>query len=175
MNTIKPLTDAETDAIRSRLSYDPASGVLIHKVAKNSRGGVVKAGDPIHCNCLTRGYMRTIVQKRGYYVHRLAWFLHHGVWTDREVDHIDHDRTNNRISNLRLVEQADNKRNASMNSRNTSGFNGVSWNKIRKKWRASFKSKGKSTTIGHFDKLEDAVAARQAANECVGFHENHGI
>jgi hypothetical protein len=76
-----------------------------------------------------------------------------------EVDHIDGDGLNNRRCNLRLATRSQNMRNQRLNSRNTSGFKGVSWDKRDKKWLAYIKVYRKKIHLGSFDTPEDAHAA----------------
>ena len=76
------------------------------------------------------GYQRASLNGRKIMVHQLVWAWHTGEYTgDMVIDHIDHDRSNNLISNLRKVSQADNCRNAKLNKTNSSGLHGVSFNK----------------------------------------------
>lgn len=104
--------------------------------------------------------------------HRVVWALTHGEWPD-VVDHIDGDRTNNRIGNLRNVSQGDNNRNVRMRSGNTSGRVGVCWIAARDRWKASIMRDGKPVTLGWFREFADAVAARELAERDLGFHQNH--
>jgi ribosomal protein S14 len=76
-----------------------------------------------------------------------------------EVDHINHNRLDNRRNNLRIATRAENQANVSLKSTNTSGYKGVSFCKQTKKWRASI-GKGKlQITIGRYDTREDAAKA----------------
>lgn len=90
------------------------------------------------------------------------------------VDHIDGDTTNNRPSNLRAIPQAENCRNAAMPRDNTSGHVGVHWDQQRGKWCATICRDGRTSALGRFDDLANAVAARREAERALGFHPNHG-
>ena len=79
------------------------------------------------------------------------------------VDHIDHNRTNNHISNLRYATHTENSQNASMKSSNTSGVVGVYFNKKNKKWRAQITVNGLQKHLGSFDDKNDAITARSNA------------
>jgi hypothetical protein len=105
--------------------------------------------------------------------HRVVWALTHGEWPD-VVDHIDGDRANNRISNLRNVSKAENARNMGMRDGSTSGRIGVCWIASRQRWQASVMRDGRVVNLGRFRELQDAVAARQQAERDIGFHPNHG-
>ena len=79
----------------------------------------------------------------------------------RLVDHIDNDRQNNCLFNLRYVTDQENCFNSSLRSDNTSGCKGVSWHKKLNKWRSVIYFDGKCNHIGVFDNIEDAKKARQ--------------
>lgn len=101
--------------------------------------------------------------------HRVAWALHHGQWPDREIDHINGDKSDNRASNLRLATAAENACNKSTYANNTSGYKGVSWSAKLGRWQASIKVGGKQSHLGFFD---DPAKAHRAYSEAA--HELHG-
>ena len=100
-------------------------------------------------------YIVTRWQRKSWYVHRLIFLMHHG-WLPVEVDHIDLDKTNNRIENLRASTSSENKFNAPIRSHNSSGIKNVSWHKRNKKWRVDIRENGAVHSIGMFDDLEFA-------------------
>ena len=101
--------------------------------------------------------------------------MHHGEIPDGMfIDHIDHDRDNNRIQNLRLSDHKINGKNCKLFSSNTSGYTGIRWEQKRNKWKADIKVDGKKITLGRYVRLEDAIKARKQAELKYGFHENHG-
>lgn len=91
------------------------------------------------------------------------------------IDHIDHDRSNNKKENLRTVTVKENNKNASIRSDNKSGICGVSFRKRRNKWVAQIRVSGKNKTLGWFSNIEDAKSARYRAEKEYGFHHNHGL
>ena len=91
-----------------------------------------------------------------------------------EIDHINGVKFDNRLSNLRMVDHATNLRNSPRYSNNSSGYNGIYFHKATQKWMARIKVNTKWHYLGVFEKLEDAVAARAAADVKHGFHVNHG-
>ena len=119
------------------------------------------------------GYKVGALGGRTYRAHRIAWVVCHGAWPDH-VDHINGDRADNRIENLRSVTQADNVRNASISIRNTSGRTGVSWYARLGMWRAYIATGDGVKHLGYFHTLDDAALARSNAEASNGYHANHG-
>lgn len=91
-----------------------------------------------------------------------------------EIDHIDHNRANNKWTNLRIVCRQTNSRNLSMHKSNRSGHTGVNWHTSKNKWRAYIMVNYKQIYLGLFCELEDAIEARRLANIKYKFHSNHG-
>lgn len=147
--------------LRSQLHYDPQTGVF------------TRIGRTPHKNCklgrtlgskFKNGYLMVTLAGRKYYLHRLAWLYTHGVWP-KEIDHINRDRTDNRITNLREVTRTQNNLNSKLSRRNRSGVRGVSWFARDGLWRASISRKGKIINLGHFETVELAAAVRKQAEE----------
>ena len=80
----------------------------------------------------------------------------------------------NRLVNLRDVDQRTNLRNQRLSRANSSGVTGVSWSLVRKKWYAYITVDGLMKNLGHFVSLPVAVEARKTAERLYGFHPNHG-
>jgi hypothetical protein len=106
-------------------------------------------------------------------VHRLIFALHNGRFPNKDIDHINHNRSDNRPENLREVDKAENNKNYSKYSNNSSGITGVS--KKGKKWQARIQVDKKPIYLGVFNTIEDAASAREEALTSYGFHRNHGI
>jgi hypothetical protein len=94
----------------------------------------------------------------------------YGDWPENQVDHIDGDPSNNKISNLRPATNKGNGRNAKKHSRNKSGLMGVGWLKSLEKWRVRIGT----THIGVANDFFDACCLRKAAEIEHGYHKNHG-
>lgn len=123
----------------------------------------------------TDGYCVVRVQGVQHYVHRIVWEMHYGpIPNGMQVDHVWHNRGDNRVENLRLVDCVNNHRNKIKGERNTSGVVGVYWRKDSCKWEARIKVTDKIVNLGTFDNFEDAVKARKEAEVKFDFHENHG-
>lgn len=149
--------------ITSRYVYDADGGVLINKNTLANVGHKKR-----------NGYLRVDIAGKTYAVHRVCWFLYYGSWPEGDIDHINHDRKDNRLSNLRVVSRTENMKNATKSKANSSGHTGVTWCKQQSQWAAQVCVAGKNKKIGRFDSLEEAVLARNKANIDLGFHPNHG-
>jgi hypothetical protein len=145
------------------LDYDPATGVFTRKAGQ----GRWCAGQV--CGWANgNGYLRITLGRQRFYSHRLAWFYVHGEWP-QYIDHINGDRTDNRIANLRPATKSQNAANGKRHADNKSGAKGVSWDESSKKWLAQISVEGRYQRIGLFRRVEDAHAAYvRAAKEHFG-------
>ena len=111
-----------------------------------------------------------------YLAHRLAWMYAHGHMPPDQIDHINGNGKDNRISNIRSVTAPENSKNLARAKNNTTGVTGVSKNPKRygKPWRARIKVNKVERTLGYFDSFEEAVKVRKQAEADLGFHPNHG-
>lgn len=105
--------------LESRLSYDPDTGDFRWKVAKGGK----RVGDSAG-SINDQGYLLIRINKVIYRAHRLAWIIMTGSSSEKELDHIDGNRSNNRWSNLREVTRIENKRNLGRVTSNKSGCGG---------------------------------------------------
>ena len=160
--------------IRQLLAYSPSDGAFFW--LKNRRGNPApRAGDRAG-GTRPDGYRFIGIDGKRHYEHRLAWLLVYGpIPEGMEIDHIDHNPSNNRISNLRLVTKSGNRHNRARDSRNKSGINGVHWSPHAKAWCAQIRHGRKTKHLGYFKRLEDAAIARKKAEAVLGFHANHGV
>lgn len=146
------LTQAELQDV---LRYEPSTGIFIWKRCIHPSKIGIQAGG-LH---KYHGYRIIGVDGEHYPAHRLAWLYAYGAWPPDEIDHINGDRDDNRLSNLRLATSTENARNSKLSRRNTSGHKGVRWAEKRSKWEASIRVDRKLLFLGRHDKLEDALAA----------------
>lgn len=156
-----PANELTAEYLRSVLDYDPETGVFTWKVRTSTK---VKIGD-ITGSLDGRGYLQIGVCSRLHKAHRLAWLYVYGEWPKLSIDHINRNRADNRISNLRDVTSKQNNQNAGKRSDNKSGHPGVYWYKPYNKWRAQIKHNQKKIHLGYFTTIEDAVSARKAAEK----------
>lgn len=133
-----------------------------------------KIAGSIHTDETGRKCIHLKINKRCYKAHRVFWEITHGpIPEGMTVDHIDQNPLNNKITNLRLATQQDQKRNMPIPKHNTSGVVGVQKDKRSGKWRARIGVGGKSIDLGLCDSFDDAVSLRKAAEISYGFHPNH--
>lgn len=145
------------------ISYNPETGEFINK--RFNRVSSTKH---------TNGYIMVSVCRKKFLAHRLAWEFVNGEFTG-EIDHIDNDKTNNSISNLRLVTRSQNQQNMPKRSNNTSGVKGVSWIKSKSKWRAKVVKEGVEYVAGYFSNIDDAKRAVEGLRDKIcGQYKNHG-
>lgn len=144
------------------LTYDADTGYLYWKHDMCNRR--IKAGTRAGSRTTT-GYMEIRFGRKPVMQHRVAWFLYHGFLPECQLDHINRDKADNRISNLRMAPENahHNNQNRNIGKNNTSGAIGVMWNPVTYNWLVRIKVKGHSIYVGSFKCFDDAVAARKAA------------
>jgi hypothetical protein len=120
-----------------------------------------------------QGYKTGSIHNRVYQAHRVIWAMHHGRWPQGQIDHINGDRSDNRIENLREVDAFLNSQNAKRRADNTSGTAGVTFFKGRNQWTARICVNGRKHHLGYFPSAEDAAAARKEAEIKLGFLARH--
>jgi hypothetical protein len=103
-------------------------------------------------------YINISINKTRYKAHRLIWIYHHGKIGDFQIDHINGNRIDNRIENLRLVTHQE-------NHFNQTKAKGYTWNKINKNWRAQININGTHYNLGSFNTEEEARQAYLEAKE----------
>lgn len=147
--------------LKSIIEYDPDTGLFKWKARFH---GGRRAGT------VTReGYIRINIGCMSFKAHRLAWIMHYGVVPEpgRHMDHINGDKTDNRICNLRVVGSKENQENRCRPKSNTSGFKGVA--KCKGRYRAYISHNRKQIHLGVFATPEEAHAAYCKAAKDLGW------
>lgn len=148
------------ESCNNNLRYNRESGRLFWKIAPSQKPQLlgVEAG-----TLMSIGYRSLMILKKHYYTHRLIWLMEYGELPDI-IDHIDGDRLNNRIGNLRSCTRQQNNMNVGPKSNNKTGYKGVSWHKQTSKYMARITDSGKIVHLGMFAcKHEAARAYNEAA------------
>ena len=143
------------DLLRKVFTYNPASGAIRYS---KDRRNLQHFGEQVPKyigkkmgSIDKHGHLRITLQRQKYAAHKLAWFLHYGVWPDFDIYHIDGDGLNNRIDNL-TEKKPERKRKPET---------GVSHEKSRGRFRAYRIIDGELKHIGYFKSRLEAIAARK--------------
>ena len=137
----------ELDRLRDVLDYTPETGVFTWK--KRSGNNTYSVGDTAG-SINSNGHRQIQINSKRYLSHRLAWLYVYGNFPFLQIDHINRDRGDNRLINLRLATQEENQKNVSLRRDNTSGYKGVSWCKNRKMWHSQARINGKNKSLGYY-------------------------
>jgi len=119
------------------------------------------------------GYMYERRNGKEFLQHRLIWEDYYGEKPNGQIDHIDGNKLNNNIENLRDVTSLENQRNRTRQYNNTTGCTGIYWDKKRNKWIAKIQIKRTAIYLGGFEDIEDAICCRKKAEKEYDFHKNH--
>lgn len=153
--------------LKELLNYNQNTGIFTWIVNKNR----AHIGDIAGCSN-SKGYIYIQINGYNFRAHRLAWLYVYGKFPDYEIDHIDRDRKNNRISNLRDINHNQNMQNTKIYSSNKSGYRGVSWNKTQCKWKVTVRYKQKHYHGGVFVNIDDAIESVKCLREKLFTHFN---
>ena len=147
------------DRLVDVLDYNEITGIFTWKQKLSGRGAIGKTA-----GTTSYGYKAINIDGVRYFAHRLAWLYVYGSWPKKEIDHIDRNRKNNSISNLRDVSRVVNALNTGNRSDTSSGIKGVTFCKDRNLWQAQINLSGRNITLGRFDTIDEAAIAYKAAN-----------
>jgi hypothetical protein len=158
---IHPIT-LTLDQLKAELSYDPDTGVFtwLRHPEYPAKWNTRYAGKPAG-SVLPKGYRIISINDEIHYAHRLAWLWVHGEWPTDQIDHINRNKDDNRIANLRQADNGQNNTNRPPVGR--SGIKGVSWYEPSQKWRARISKDRTEIYLGYFDTIEEAIKARNEA------------
>ena len=165
---VKVISKDYEEFLKENLTYDADTGNLWWV----KKGGPNRSFDKPAGSFIKAGYRRVQVSLSGkrqeFYCHRVAWFLTYGVWPKHMLDHINGDKKDNRIVNLREATDKQNlanrKKALDRSGKPTSScYKGVVWQRGRKIWLAQIYIDGKRKHLGHFKNEEDAAKAYNKA------------
>jgi hypothetical protein len=146
------VNELDSTYLREVLAYNPETGIFTWKFGNKRNTKPNQIAGSIH----PQGYRFICIKNKHHRAHRLAWLYVYGEMPKNQIDHINGIKDDNRIVNLRQVSHAENQQ----NKQSTKGY---SWHKKRQVWEAYIKINGKKSTLGYFDKEEDAHLARVEA------------
>lgn len=150
------------EKLKELLHYDQETGIFTWKIKACKR---MFPGDI--AGTLSKGYIKIYIEYKQYKAHQLAWLYVYGEYPKKSIDHINLDKTDNKISNLRIADKFQNAANRGIMKNNTSGYKGVT--KHRNKWRAQINHLKKRYNIGYFDTPELAsIAYENFAKQLLG-------
>lgn len=170
------------EMIDSLLSYDPETGIFVWKnrereLFKSQRSFAQwndkYSGKIAGTKKKDSGYIIISVFKNLVRAHHLAWIIQYGTKPTGEIDHINGNRDDNRILNLRDITKAENAKNKCLSKRNKTGFHGISLHK-NGKYRVKAMALNTQKHLGYFKDINDAVLARKEFEAANGYHINHG-
>lgn len=147
-------TDLTAARVRELLDYNPETGEFRWRLSNSKRAPVGAVAGVI-----SRGYRLIRIDGCLYRGHRLAWLHVHGHWPVAEIDHVNLDKADNRIANLREASRSQQLANQGRRRDNTSGFKGAFWEASRRKWQAYIQVNGRRIHLGRFATPEAAHAA----------------
>ena len=158
--------------------YRPIKDYSNYAVSNFGNVSNVKTGRILKAVTNGQGYYSVKLYKKGKAKTRTIHQLVAEAFLDNAenklcVDHVDNNKLNNNISNLRWATTVENSRNAKLSKRNTSGIKGVRFNSNAKKWHAQIYIDGIRIHLGYYDNIEEAKQARiNKANEAFGEFKN---
>jgi hypothetical protein len=170
---MKFLALPDSAALHKLFKYDVETGLLYRRIKTSNS---VQLDRPAGC-VNPKGYVVVSVGNRSFRAHRIVWAMCKGeVPPDMEIDHIDGQRGNNKLSNLRLVKHIENLKNSARRSDNTSGVRGVRRRSsaIKRPYYAIIYHKKKHIYLGSFTTMDEAARARKEAERLYGYSERHG-
>jgi len=184
----------QTEYIRYKYNYDQLTGIITLKSSAYQKLVGKEMGQLYFPKGREKPYIRFQLHNgkdteqakqlglpNHMFAHRAAWIISYGDIPDGyQIDHIDHDGTNNKLENLRCVTAQENQRNRKLDVRNKSGMNGIRERKRKNAidiyYEVQTRTLSKYTYIGSYNTLDEAIAARDAFYLAEGnFHHNHGL
>jgi len=160
------------DTASRRFNYDKVTGRLTYRISTSYKTPVGKDAGYIWSHGNKR-YWHVKVEGKSYKVHRIVWLLVYGELPDNQIDHINGNTLDNRIENLRAVDNITNSMNRSIQSNNSSGYHGI--NQLPSgNWRVRINVNRKRINVGTFESFDEALENRQYAEIRYGYHKNHG-
>lgn len=168
--------DITAEFAKSIFRYDPENGKLFWK-ERSPNMFLEKKKSPEHCCAIWNannankeityknnyGYIVARINRKSYLASRIIWLLNYGENPKFEIDHIDMNKENNKIDNLRPSSRSQNGCNRGLQKNNISGYKGVGFCRVKNKWRSRIMINKKEKFIGYFDTPKEAYEAYKRA------------
>jgi hypothetical protein len=152
--------------------FEYRDGALYRKTNRNNR---FKAGHRAGSLIKSTGYRSVQVSGVPYQEHSIIYLMHYG-FIPKIIDHINNNKIDNKIENLRQATYDQNAWNTKRSTKNTSGIKGVSFRKDRNAWIARLQAHAQSIYLGYFKSKEDAQEFMELARDVIhGEFANHGL
>lgn len=149
------MSDLTVERLKEVLRYEPETGLFWWKVKTSKRTNLTKPAGSNH----NAGYYKIGIDGNVYLSHRLAWLYMTGKWPEYDIDHINGNKKDNRIENLRDIPHQMNGGNRRiLNKNNTTGSQNIYFDKYRCKYVVEMYVAGKKKHFGRFDSLEEATS-----------------
>jgi len=145
--------------LKSLFYYDPLTGLLTNKQKRANSTKIGKVAGRVN----TKGYVQVSIKGVAYSAHRIIWCYVYGCFPEEQIDHINRNRSDNRLANLRCVTASQNQHNTGLRKDNKTGVTGVRWRAAKKNYEAKINIRKKRHYLGSYDNLFDAACARKSA------------
>lgn len=134
------------ERLKELFEYDEHTGNFTRLISTSTKSKVGQIAGSNHIG----GYIEIGIDNKSYMAHRLVWLYVHGHFPKRLIDHIDGNRKNNKLNNLREANHTQNMYNSKIRSDNNSGIKCVSWNAREGKWEVRIKIDNKLKYFGMY-------------------------
>ena len=177
-----PVKLPDAEILRKLFSYDPDTGILTHKertIELCADERIMKSfNSRLAGKAITyagvNGYIRTQVLGRSHVIHRIIWKMQTGE-DAMNIDHINHNRADNRFKNLRNVTHIENHKNMGIRKDNKSGVPGIFWDRRAGRWKVAIAHLNRTINGRACKTLDEALAELTRVRSGKGFHPNHGL
>jgi hypothetical protein len=157
------------------LEYNIDTGIFTNKVTRSNCAKLGEVAGNTY-NTASSKYSDIWLKGKHYAAHRLAWFYCFKEWPECYIDHIDGNKSNNALDNLRECTDNENKYNTKLRKDNSVGYKGVSLDLRSSRYRAYITTNKKQKSLGYFSTAEEASEAyKRAAKELHGTFYNENI
>jgi hypothetical protein len=153
------MNEITAENVKDFFSYEKSTGKLFWKV-KRSHNALI--GEEAGCVEKRHGYRVIRVLNHRYKAHRIVWLYVYGKWPSGIIDHINRNKTDNRVENLRDTTTQINNLNKGLSKASKTGIKNITWHTRDNRYRAAFTINGKQKHLGYFKSIEEAMSAVQS-------------